>query len=307
MISDCQVPGPGEVFLDHVGWFAADLTTTATLFERLGFTLTPPVAHSNTSVDGHDAPSGTANQCAMLEQGYLEILTAVPGSETPLARQLRTGLMRHQGVHLIAFAAADAAVERVRLAKAGFDPDPVVHLHRPIAMEGGGQAIASFRVVRVPPSSMPEGRVQLLVQETPELVWQSQLIARANVVAALTGILLVVADPIEAAERYARYSGREARAIRDGGAVIVLDRGRIALIGPGLPWVFPGAVPPSPPVVAIVALRSNDLATSRHYMVSRGIRLAADAVDHFIVHPDEAAGAALLIHADGADDCLHER
>jgi hypothetical protein len=307
MTTEAQVPGPGKVFLDHVGWYVPDMGLAADQFERLGFVLTPYTEHRNVTADGSSAPSGTANRCAMLERGYLEILTAVPGVESALAHQLRAGLERYQGVHVIAFTGADAAAERARLTEAGFDPQPVVNLRRPVAREEGGTGITAFSVIRIPPERMPEGRVQFLAQETPELVWQLRFIARDNAVEALTGILLVVADVAEAANRYAHFTGRHSRTIRDGGAVIILDRGRIAFAGAGLPWAFPGGAPTPLPVVSAVALRSRDLNATRSYLARERVRLTADANDHLIVHPDVAAGTALVIHTDGADECLYCR
>lgn len=307
MINDPQVPRPGEVFLDHVGWFVPDMAAAGRKFERLGFLLTPYMEHRNATTDGGSVPSGTANRCAMLERGYLEILSAVPGSETALAHQFRAALARHQGVHLMAFTGADAEVERARLAEAAFDPQPVIHLRRPIAVEGGGEGIAAFSVVRTSPACMPEGRIQFLVQETPGLVWQPGLIARDNAVEALTGILVVVADVAEAAGRYARFTGRKPRSVGDGGAVIRLDRGCIAFAGRGLAGAYRDASFPSPPFMAAVALRSRDLRMTRAYLTRQGIQLVADAVDHLVVHPDDAAGIELVIHAEGADDCLYPR
>jgi len=307
MITDPQTPRPGEVFLDHVGWFVPDMKAAGRVFERLGFVLTPYTEHRNATANGDSAPSGTANRCAMLARGYLEILTAVSGSETALACQLRTSLARYQGVHLIAFTGADAEVERARMDEAGFDPQPVVNLRRPIILEGGGEGFTAFSVVRTPPERMPEGRVQFLQQKTPDLVWRTGLIARDNAVEALTGILVVAANVAEVAARYARFTGRNPRAMRDGGAVIVLDRGRIAFAGPELARTHHGAASPSPPFMAAVALRSRDLATTRAYLASQGVQLVADAADHLIVHPNDAAGTELVIHAEGADDSLYLR
>ncbi len=307
MITDPQVPGPGQVFLDHVGWFIPDLTAAGRMFERLGFVLTPYIEHRNATAYGDNVPSGTANRCAMLERGYLEILSAVSGSETALAAQLRAGLARYQGVHLIALTVADAEVERARLAEAGFDPQPVVNLRRPIALGGGGEGVAAFAVVRTPPQRMPEGRIQFLEHQTPDLVWQTSLIARDNAVEALTGILVVAADVAEITARYARFTGRNPRAIRNGGAVIDLDRGRIAFAGPELAGTHRGAASPPPPFMAAVALRSRDLATTRAYLARQGVQLVADAADYLIVDRNDAAGAELVIHAEGADDSLYGR
>jgi hypothetical protein len=202
MVRGPQVPRPGEVFLDHVAWFVRDLAAAGHTFERLGFVLTPATEHRNATPEGGSVPAGTANRCAMLDRGYLEMLAAVPGSETVLATQLRDALQRHEGVHLMAFTRGDAQAERERLAAAAFDPQPVVNLRRAVAIEGGGEGVSAFSVVRTPARHMPEGRIQFLVHHTPELAWQPSLIARDNAVEALTGILLAVDDVAGVAARF---------------------------------------------------------------------------------------------------------
>src|SRR4029077_322213 len=93
-----QLPSPGAVFLDHVAHFVPEMETAAALLERCGFCLTPFTAQTN-RVDGKAVPAGTGNRCAMLRQGYVEILTAVatPSGDTDLARQLRERIADHVG------------------------------------------------------------------------------------------------------------------------------------------------------------------------------------------------------------------
>ena len=301
MSNERQVPRAGEVFLDHVAWYVAEMKAAAILFERLGFVLTPYTEHRNVNAEGSSVLSGTANRCAMLERGYLELLTAVPGSDTVLARQLRAGLWRYGGVHVIAFTGASAEMERARLAEAGFDPQPVVHLRRPVVLPGGDERTTEFSVVRTPPERMPEGRIQFLEQRTPDLVWRPELIARDNAIDALTGVLVVVSDVAAAADRYAAFTGRAYRSTQQGGAVIKLDRGCIALSGPEIGLRHRVAVG-SPPFMRSVALRSRDLDATRSLLVRKGIRLIADEATFLAIHPDEAAGAELFIHVEGADD-----
>src|SRR5256885_4933581 len=71
-----QLPPPGTVFLDHVAHFVPEMEAAAAALERCGFRLTPFTAQTN-RVDGRPVPAGTGNRCAMLRQGYVEILTAV--------------------------------------------------------------------------------------------------------------------------------------------------------------------------------------------------------------------------------------
>lgn len=298
---DRQTPAGGEVYLDHVGWFVADMDRAGAAFERLGFALTPFVAQRNADpAGGPPAPAGTGNRCAMLRRGYLEVLAAVEGLDTPLVRQHNAAIARYVGVHLLAFTVADAPAAHARLAAAGFAPQDPVHLRRPIETETGGAGEVAFTVIRVPPGAMAEGRVQILTQETPDLVWQDRLLARDNHIAALAGVLVCVADVDEAAARYARFLGRPTIG---GGeyATIALDRGRLGFASPArCRALLPGVNFVDPPVIAAVALRTDDLAATRLFLRARGIPIAFEGAGRICVDPGAAMGAALLIH--GPDD-----
>jgi len=293
-----QTPEPGEIFLDHVGWYVSDIEQAGTAFERLGFRLTPVTPHSHESASGEHTRSGTANRCAMIELGYLEILCAMPGLDTPLVAELRAGLERYAGLHLIAFTCADAVAEHARITAAGFDPRPIVNLRRPIATDDGGAATSAFSVIRLAPGAMAEGRIQMLTQDTPEIVWQPSLIARDNAVDALSGVVVCTEDVDGAAARFARLLGR--RAIGGGGAAeIVLDRGRVSLVRPDrLAALIPGAATPSDPFIAAVVLRSRDVAMSRDYLASRGVAVRASA-GALLIEAGDAMGATVVIHGHG--------
>jgi len=292
-----QTPSPGEVFLDHVGWFVPDIERAGAAFERLGFVLTPFVAQHNADpAGGPPVPAGTGNRCAMLRRGYLEILTPVPGVDTTLAAQMRAAIERYTGVHLIAFTVAEPAAAHARLAQEGFRPQPPVHLRRPLELADGSAAEVAFTVLRVPPDAMPEGRIQMLVQETPELVWQESLIARDNGIAALAGVLLCVPDPAEAAGRFARFLGRAA-AGHGGYFTIDLDRGRLAFADvTRCATLLPGAALPGLPCMAAVALAADDPAKAEALCAARGIARLESGDRTVRIAPEEAGGAALVIH-----------
>jgi len=116
-----QVPRAGELNIDHVAHFVADIDGASGALERLGFTLTPFSAQSHRLEPGGPlVPAGSGNRCIMLERGYLEMLT--PTGDTPIAAQLRSAMERYVGVHLIAFGTAAPESDHARLREAGFDP-----------------------------------------------------------------------------------------------------------------------------------------------------------------------------------------
>lgn len=245
-IARAQIPPQGALTLDHIAHFVPDIEAAGTALERLGYTLTPfsPQSHRLTA-DGPLVPAGTGNRCAMFEHGYLEFLT--PTGDTPVAAQLRTAIARYTGIHLVAFGTSAPEADFSRLAAGGFAPLPAVALQRPIGTPEG-EGTARFSVVRVAPGTMAEGRIQFCQHHTPELLWQSRWVTHRNTVNALAGVILCMADPAEAAERYMRYTGLPAVTTADGwemstayGRIVCMSADAVRrdwkLEPPALPWI----------------------------------------------------------------------
>jgi hypothetical protein len=295
---DRQLPAADELFLDHIGFFVQDLDAAAPIFERLGFAVTPVNIHHNAGPDGRLERSGTANRLITFRRGYLELLAAV--ADTPLADQLRAALARYPGLHLLAFAHADAAARAERVARAGFVLQPAVRLRRPV-QTAAGERTASFTVVRAHAGEFPEGRVQLLTHETPDLVWFPERCRHPNRADALTDVLLVSEDAAEKADRFGRFTACPAAPDTDRWAVSV-DRGRMTFATPrAAERLLPGFSAPSLPFTAAVAVASADLAATRRVLAERGVRPLADREGVTCIGPADAAGAYLIFHAPEAD------
>ena len=80
-----QLPAPGETFLDHIAHFVPAMEPAAAAFERCGFRLTPFTVQTNRE-GGATVASGTGNRCAMLRNGYVEILVATSDPFVPARR-----------------------------------------------------------------------------------------------------------------------------------------------------------------------------------------------------------------------------
>jgi hypothetical protein len=209
----------GSLVLDHVAHFVPDLGAAAAALEALGFVPTPVSAQATP-----EGPTGTANRCVMLGQGYIELLA--PVADTPHARRTREAMARYPGVHILALGTPAAAEERARLERHGFAPLPTVDLERDVELEGETRR-ARFGVVRVPPETMPEGRVQFVEHRTPEYVWQPRWLEHANGVAGLAAAFVVADDPPAVAARYARFAGLVPR---PAGAFVRLPTARGELV-----------------------------------------------------------------------------
>ena len=221
---DRQLPIGEEIFLDHVGHFVPDPDAASRALVRAGFSPTPKSIQVNP--DAERTPTGTGNITAMLPRGYMEVLFKT--ADTPLAQELDGAIARYAGVHLAAFSVANAAVAHLRLGQAGFLLRPLADMQRPVDTMAG-PATAAFTLARVERGAMAEGRIQILTHHTELAVWQPRWLGHLNGASALANVAFVVADPVEAAARFSRFTGRPAQETRCG-QTIVLDRGRVDLV-----------------------------------------------------------------------------
>ena len=255
--ADRRLPIGAEIFLDHVAHFVADPESASRALARAGFAPTPISIQVNPDpAGGLPRPTGTGNVTCMLDRGYLEVLFRT--ADTPLAQQFDAAMSRYRGVHLAAFAVADATATYARLAQSGFRMQPLVAMQRPVET-AAGEDIAAFTVVRVAPGEMPEGRIQALTHLTERTVWQPRWLTHPNGAIGLLDIVIAEADVEEAAGRFRRFLDRDAHA-NPFGTAFHLDRGRVQLVtAASLARLFPGLAIPDLPFMAAYGIAVTSL------------------------------------------------
>jgi hypothetical protein len=222
-----QLPVDEEIFLDHVGHFVRDAQAASRALRRAGFAPTPVSIQADKDPStGRLVATGLGNITAMLARGYIEVL--FKNSDTPLSGEFDAALARRSGLHLAALSVTDAAAARERLTAVGFPVRDLVRMQRPVETETG-PGLAAFTIARVKPMTMPEGRIQILTHHTEDSVWQPRWLSHPNSVRDLIDVVIAVSDVEEAAQRFARFTGRSA-IFTPGGALIRLDRGGIYLV-----------------------------------------------------------------------------
>ena len=288
-----QLPEGDEVFLDHVGWFVADLDEAKAQLQRLGFQVSVENVHMNMGADEVQRPSGTFNRLSVLALGYLEFLGA--RGETPLADQHRAQLGRYEGLHLMAFNCADVPAEASRLAAEGFTPLEPVDMRRPVQLPDGDHD-GHFSVLRVPPGVMAEGRMQWCGHHSPDLVWHESQTTHPNGISALTGVLWVVDDVDEALDRYSRFLRKPAKRLGAGAGSVRLERGMLLFAESSRAADFaPGLAAPTTPFGGAVFLRADHLDDARAWLNSNAIPFE-DVAGSVLIRPAHGLGTMLLIH-----------
>src|SRR5262245_3439792 len=251
-----QLPVGEEIFLDHVGHFVRDPNTASAALIRAGFAPTAVSVQVSPDATGKPQPTGTGNVTATFRRGYMDVLFKT--ADTPLGLEFEASLKQFSGLHLAAFSVADAEAAHKRLGASGFAMRPLVYFERPVTT-ATGSGTAAFTVTRVERGAMAEGRIQILTHRTEDMVWQPRWLDHPNGATGLVDLVIAVADLDEAAERFARFTGRavtrtgEARSIR-------LDRGRVELMTQAeLAALLPDVAVPRLPFMAAYALRVGSL------------------------------------------------
>ena len=289
--ADRQLPILDEIFLDHVAHFVREPQSASRALARAGFAPTPVSIQLAPDPDGALRPTGTGNVTAMFARGYIEVLFKT--ADTPLGRELEAARARYPGVHLAAFTAADAAAAHRRLAENGFRMRPLAHMQRPVDT-GAAPGTAAFTLARVEPGEMPEGRIQILTHRTEAMVWQPRWLSHPNGALALTSIMIAVADIEEAAQRFARFTDRQATP-SPLGQTIELDRGRVQLVTPdAFARKLPEVAIPSLPFIGAYAIRVASLGVIGDMLKRAGLRTRRSEQDLVAIFPEELGRGAWL-------------
>jgi hypothetical protein len=276
--------------LDHVGVAGRDLMALAAQYERLGFSLTPIARHRGPHFpDGPVERMGSGNRCAMLGEGYLELISVL--EPRLFSSGMDTLMDRYEGLHIIALTIEDEAENLARLRAAGFAIPGVAILERPV--DDTDPTGLQARFARLPLPDAPEGKLQLIRHFTREAIWQPRFMAHENHAAALTSVVLAVAEPAETAARFSRLAGRPVVPDPLGGFCLEMPRGSVRIL-PRIEKLFPGAVPPVLPWIGGFSVRTDDANLAVGALLqSRGI--AHQTVPGgLLVSPTDAGGAFLL-------------
>jgi hypothetical protein len=286
--------------LDHVGLCTRDPGPLWAGWESLGFALSPVARQSGRRTP--DSPVelfGSANRCAFLRHGYVELL----GIQDPalFANGLDRFLDRYAGMHILALAIGETEQNLARLRRGGLDIPGVAWLQRPV--EPGGP-IARF--ARLPFPDAPEGRVQLVQHLTPELVWDARWMGHRNGAVALEAAILASADPAGTTARLARLAGLPAEPDPLAGFRLRLP-GAAGAAGPesprmetlirilppeALPRLLPGVAAPALPFMAGMVIRTDDRGAKARALLAH--LPPREAMGGVMVPPEQAGGAAVV-------------
>ncbi|WP_051229353.1 VOC family protein [Paludibacterium yongneupense] len=273
--------------IDHAVVACDDLDQALTDFERLGFTTTARGFHT----------MGTANHCIMFEHDYFELLGLPSASTVEPPASFSRLLARGRGLNALAFHTDDALLAREELLAAGLEPGEARDFSRPVET-GGGLAHARFRILDLPPGSVPGAYGFACEHFSRELVWLPDTQRHPNGACGLDSVLLASASPAETADAYGRLLD-VASEPRDYGASVVCDHGaRIDICHPDAVAGYAAGLDlpdgRSLPAVLALGIQVRDPARTRAWLTGKGVPFRTQADGALLVSAAHAQGTALL-------------
>ncbi|MBV9220630.1 MAG: VOC family protein [Methylobacteriaceae bacterium] len=273
--------------LDHVGIAVPDLDAAATQFRKLGFRLTPRGYHTlPVQQDGTRPKVGTGNHCAMLTQGYIELI-GITDPASPSIGRLLQALSRHAGLQLVAFGTPDAQATASALQRLGIAAAAPRPLERPIEEDGRAE-LARFELVEFPSEILSEGHFFAIRHATPDLLWKPGLTRHENGAASLAAVTVAVVDPADFAGRLGRLLAIEP----DDRASLALARGRVDAVDGG--WLADRAFDAkvAVPFIAGISVDVTDLDATARALAAGSVPFERVRAS-IRVAPEHACGASI--------------
>ena len=280
--------------LDHVGIAVCDLHDAETIYQRLGFKLTPRSIHSGTVTPGGPVvPMGSGNHCVMLRAGYIELLGTIDDSRPSFATSM---LARYPGAHIIAFGCEDADSAYKELKKREPNVQPPAALEREAIFGINNDHIkrARFRNIYLTPEAFTPAKLIFIEHQTPEVLWQAYLLEHPNTAQSLVEVALCVEDVTVTGTHLGRMLGIECDIKKPGIAALDVDRGRIYLLSPEtVPQWAKGVAPPAVPSVVGLGIGVKDIQICQQVLSDAGIDFNAHPYPGIWLAPETALGSVL--------------
>ncbi len=271
--------------IDHVLVGVHDLEDARRAYAHLGFTLCPRGRHIGW---------GTANYCAMLRSGYIELLGILDPAQ--FTNNLDRFLEGGEGLLGLAFATKDAEAAARDLREKGIAAEGPRPLRRLIELSDG-DAEPEFRTLYPVPEATAGIKAFLCQHLTPELVRREAWLDHPNGAQGIVSVTGTVADPGEAALSFGAMLGPEAVSAGRGAIEVATGAGVLRLCAPeALHQLFPGVANLARrPVPYLVGLRIavGDIARTAGHLVAAGVPFVRDGDRLLRVDPGQACGVVL--------------
>lgn len=280
--------------LDHLGTAVADLDAGRRTYEKLGFRMTRRSQHRGAILPGGPVELfGQGNHCAMLKQGYLEVLGIFDRTlPTPAQRYLDL----YEGLHIVGLQPGSIG-DLLTLARSGSALDGPRELGREV--DFGPEALEQRRVeflnVKFRATEFPEATFLYTQHLTRDIMWQPHLLEHPNTAQAVQCAYICSMDAADLARRLSDVLQVCPERVQPGLHEFRFESSSLRVLTPEA-WerTFPGAAAPDAPRPAGFSVGTSSLQAAVKHLEHNGVPFQRLEGGDVYVAPAFACGT--LIH-----------
>ncbi|WP_436641733.1 VOC family protein [Microbaculum sp. FT89] len=284
--------------IDHLVLAVHGLDRARSVYERLGFTVTPKAQH----------PFGTENHLVQLDGCFLELLGITDPDLFPVPEPGQFSFPRFnfrfleqfEGMSMLVLDSSDAVADAKAFAEAGIQAYMPFAFGRDAQLPDGSLARVGFTLAFASDPSAPEAAFFTCQQLAPEHFWKTDYQRHANTAKTVLEVVMIAETPADHHMFYEAFVGtREVRATSMG-LTVETARGRIRIETPAaVAATWGDAVPVADyrsPRFAAYVIGVERLEAAADCLERAGI-LFETRGDRLIVPASETLGAAVGFEA----------
>lgn len=268
--------------IDHIVLGTTNLSSAATQFEKMGFTLSPRGDHK---------AYGSHNQCITLAQHYIELFAFYDRERYPDHPMLPLINAIGDGVFSIAWGSDDTAATRAALIeRSGVELPPLNVQRRIMTADDGTVYDPEFSLTMLPPD-MTLGLFSFVCRcHEPEKVWRAEWTNHANGITNLTGAAFIcnTTQQLNETTQALGFFGAQ-------GSTLNTKRGTLHVITrEQAECAFSVAACeglPAQPTIGALFLETRDFSLTQQWLKPHGARI----INENIVLPAEAGGGCIWV------------
>jgi catechol 2,3-dioxygenase-like lactoylglutathione lyase family enzyme len=281
--------------LDHLVMPLRDLDAASTLYEALGFQLTPRADHA----------WGTSNRLVQIDGTFLELLTAadpcpqqaVDGDVFSFGAFNQDFLSRHEGISMLVLGSDDPEADRKAFGHAGLATYAPFSFERIAGQPDGSERKVAFDLTFTTHPDVPDAAFFTCRNRFPENFWKPEYQDHPNGALRIGAVIMVADEPAELHEFIEGFSGQRELRSTSFGIECDLGESQIDILSPVGFSAFYGDVFPldtldSPRIVAF-KINVDDIAKIERLANAAGIEVTKRS--GMVIVPASAAHGSVLI------------
>lgn len=279
--------------IDHLVLAMNDLDRGRDLYQRMGFTLTPPALH----------PWGTSNSLAQLQGCFLELLSI---DEPKKIEEHRPGLFsfgafnreflsKREGFSMLALDSNDARADHAAWRAADLETYAPFDFSRKAKLPDGEEKTVSFSLTFTTDPNTPGIAFFTCQQHAPEVFWRENYQRHANTARTIGAVTIGSNAPGKHLEFLKAFSGCDHVRENGGGYDLVTHHGILRVLPPDdIAHLYGDSVPQvNLPALLAYHIEVDDLDVARTSLREGGVAFR-DQGDHLIVAAVDAFGVAIV-------------